>query len=133
MPPFTAIVVRRDSGNAEPAPVLAPSQYNDRPRELVAPQKAPDPIRYGDTPARAARMPIYAALAKRQWLAVMYDSQSGVIGKTEFMQYVSSPRGKALSWDERSNIQHEFPEAYGSHYILDPVGEDDALRLQMGV
>lgn len=132
-PPFVAVVTRPDSGNAQTAPVYTPSQYNDRPHETVAPQKAPDPIRYGDTPARPARMPIYSVTTKRDWRAVMYDAQSGVVPKTMFDLAVSSPQGKALSWDERSNIDHDQPEAYGSHYTITPQAQNELLRLQMGI
>jgi hypothetical protein len=132
-PPFVAVVVRPDSGYAEASPTATPSQFNGRPVELVSPQQAPEKPRQGDTPARPARMPMYSVVAARQIRSVMYDSQSGVIGKTEFQQFVSSPRGKSLSWDERSNISHDFPEAYGSHYTLDPQTEDGRLRLEMGM
>ena len=132
-PPFVAVVVRPDSGNAQASPTLSPSQYNQRPREVIAAQESPAKPRQGLIPARPARMPMYSVLAMRQWRSVMYDAQSGVIGKTEFQQYTSSPRGKSLSWDERSNIDHDQPEAYGSHYSLQPQTDSEELRLQMGM
>jgi hypothetical protein len=125
-PPYVAIVRR---GINQRTPELAPSQLNQRLTENISPQKAPDPPRYGDTPARKARMPIYSVLAIRQWRSVMNDMQSGVFGKTVFAQGVSSPEGKMLTWDERANIIHQIPTPYGSQYATYPTMSDtDRLR-----
>lgn len=114
------------------SPQLAPSQLNERLTENINPQKAPDPPRYGDTPARPARQPRYAVLAVRQIRSVMHDGQAGVIGKTEFEQAVSSPDGKMLTWDERSNIIHQVPTPYGSGFQLIPnISENDRIRRLM--
>ena len=125
-PPYVAKVPRTVS---ERSPQLAPSQLNARLLEVINPQKSPDPPRYGDTPARPARQPMYAVLAMRQIRSVMYDAQSGVIGKTEFDQFVSMPGGKSLTWDERSNIVHQVPTPYGSGFQNIPT-MDDATRLR---
>ena len=133
-PPFVAVVPRKPDGNAEEFPNLSPAQLNERLYELVAPQKAPDPPRQGDVPARPARMPMYSVLAMRQWRAVMADMQSAVMGKTAFEQFVSEPRGKSLSWDERANIQREYAQAYGNNFTVVPQTEDEIiLRMQMGM
>ena len=122
-PPFVAIVRTRDAANA---PVRTPSQLNERLREVVAPQKAPEKPRQGDVPARPARMPMYSVLAKRQWWSVTADNQSGVMGKTEFQQFTSHPFGKSLTWDERANIQHKFAESYGGNFNVVPQTPDEA-------
>jgi hypothetical protein len=72
-------------------------------------------------------------VAMRDWRSVMYDAQSGVIGKTEFQMYTSAPRGKALTWDERSNIEHDQPEAFGSRYTITPDSDSENLRMLMGI
>lgn len=125
-PPYVAHVKR---STATRTPQLAPSQLNQRLDEIISPQKAPDPPRYGDTPARRARQPMYAVLAMRQIRAVMHDSQAGVLGKTEFDLYVSSPEGKSLTWDERSNIVHQIPTPYGSGFqVIPQMSETDRLK-----
>lgn len=130
-PPYVAVAQRKP---AERFPNLSPSQLNERLREVIAPQKAPDPPRYGDTPARPAKQPMYAVLAMRQIRAVAYDAQSGVLGKTEFMQLTSNPVGKSLSWDERINIQRGYPQTSGSRYAIDPQQTTDEIkRSQMGI
>lgn len=130
MPPPVIAVVKR--GDAENAPTLSPSQLNERLLERIAPQQAPSKPRQGDVPARPARMPMYAVLAKRQIRAVMHDGQSGVLGKTEFTLYVSHPQGKSLTWDERANIARQYPEAYGSNFNVIPQTPDEIrLRREM--
>lgn len=128
-PPYVAKVARF---TATRTPQLAPSQLNERIPEILNPQKAPDPIRYGDTPARQARVQRYGVLAKRQIRAVMHDGQSGVIGKTEFELLVGQPHGKSLTWDERSNIVHQIPTPYGSGFQTIPqIPENERLRRLM--
>lgn len=130
-PPFVAVVNRKP---AESTPILAPSQLNERLREVIAPQEAPDRPRQGDVPCRPSRMPMYAVLAKRQKRAVMHDGQSGVLGKTEFQLLTSSPQGKSLTWDERANIERREPEAFGSRYAVSPQTADEMrIRTLMGV
>lgn len=133
-PPYVAVVKRKESGNAEEYPNLTPLQLNERLLETVAPQKAPDPIRYGDTPARLARMPMYSVLAMRQIRAVAFDAQSGVMGKRMFAQLASTPRGKSLAWNERSNISHDPAESLGNiHTVVAQTSNDDQLRAEMGL
>lgn len=128
-PPYVAQIARN---TAERSPQLSPAQLNARLDEVISPQKAPDPPRYGDVPARKARQPRYSVLAMKQIRAVMHDGQAGVIGKTEFEQYVSMPDGKLLTWDERSNIIHQVPTPYGSNFQTIPnVSETDRLRRLM--
>lgn len=130
-PPYVAV---QRTKPATRYPTLSPSQLNDRLRELIAPQKAPEKPRQGDVPARPARMPMYAVLAKRQRRAVMALHQSGPRGKTEFQQYTSSPTGKSLTWDERTNIERDLPEAYGSRFAVSPqLAEEMRLRMEMGL
>lgn len=131
-PPYVAVVQRKP---AETTPILAPSQLNDRLTELIAPQEAPEKPRQGDIPARPARMPMYAVLAVKQKRAIMEYAQSGVVPKASFRLAVGNPRGKSLTWDERSNIQRNPSEAYGSRYTVTPQEGTDAarIRLLMGV
>lgn len=125
-PPYVAKVKIEP---AERSPVLTPSQANRRNLEVIAPQKAPDPPRYGDTPSRRARMPMYSMLARKPIRAVAALAQSGVLGKTEFDLLVSQPQGKALAWDERANIAREFPDPYGNNYNVVPqTGYESHLR-----
>ncbi len=130
-PPYVAVMNRKP---AERPPTLSPSQLNERLREIIAPQQAPSKPRQGDIPARPARMPMYAVLAKKQIRAVMHDGQAGAIGKTEFDLLTSSPQGKSLTWDERANIEHNPAEAYGSRFAVSPqTGQEMRLRMEMGI
>lgn len=135
--PFVAVVLRKPDGNAEEYPNLSPSQLNERLYEQIAPQESPEKPRQGVVTlsvTRPARMPMYSVLAMRQWRSVMADMQSAVMGKTAFQQFVSEPQGKSLSWDERANIQREYPQAYGNNFTVVPQTEDESiLRLQMGM
>lgn len=118
---------------AERTPTFAPAQLNARLTEVIAHQDAPDPIRQGATPCRVARRPMYSVVAKRQMRAVMAEHQSGVMGKTAFEKFTSSPQGKSLSWDERVNIQRQPNEPLGSRFTLSPQIEDEfRLRTLMG-
>ena len=130
-PPYVAIANRKP---AETTPILAPSQLNDRLREVVAPQESPSKPRQGEIPARPARMPMYAVLALKQKRAVMAMAQSGVLPKTAFALFVSSPQGKSLTWDERANIERHQPEAFGSRFAVSPQTTDEMrIRTLMGV
>lgn len=131
-PPYVAV---QNVKGAERPPTLSPSQLNARLLEVIAPQQAPDKPRQGDVPCRPSRMPMYSVLAKREKRAVMADAQSGVMGKTEFMQLTSTPRGKSLSWDERVNIRRGTPEAYGSRFQVAPqqLAYEAQLQAMMGV
>lgn len=130
-PPYVAVARQKPN---ERTPTLSPSQLNERLREVIAPQKAPEKPRQGDVPARPARMPMYAVLAMRQIRSVMALHQSGVVPKTAFQLYTSSPQGKSLTWDERTNIERGMPEAYGSRFAVSPqVDENMRLRAEMGM
>lgn len=130
-PPYVAVANRKP---AETTPILAPSQLNERLREIIAPQEAPEKPRQGDVPCRPSRMPMYAVLALRQKRAVMHDSQSGVMPKGLFDLAVGSPQGKSLTWDERANIERSQPEAYGSRFAVSPITADEMrIRTLMGV
>ena len=130
-PPYVAV---KETKPKERFPTLAPAQLNERLREVIAPQKAPEKPRQGDVPARPARMPIYAMLAKRQIRAVMALHQSGHVPKTAFELFTSAPQGKSLTWDERTNIERDLPEAYGSRFAVSPqVAEEMRLRTEMGL
>jgi hypothetical protein len=130
-PPYVAVVRVKP---AERYPTLAASMLNERAVEVIGHQQAPDPPRQGDTPARIARMPIFSSLARRQIRSVMAEHQAGVMGKKAFDLFVSSPQGKSLTWDERVNIRHGSPEAFGSRFQISPQMADE-IRLQtlMGV
>lgn len=119
---------------AERTPTFAPAQLNARLTEVIAHQQAPDHPRQGETPCRVARRPMYSVIARRQMRAVMAEHQSGVMGKTAFQQFVSSPQGKSLTWDERVNIKRGNSEAAGSRFQLSPQMQDEyRLRTMMGV
>src|ERR1700743_926324 len=116
-PPYVAV---QNIKPAERTPTFAPSQLNARLTEQIAHQEAPDPIRQGDTPCRVARMPMYSVLSKRSMRAVMAEHQCGIMGKTMFEKFLSSPQGKSLTWDERINIERRPSEPFGSRYTLSP-------------
>jgi hypothetical protein len=91
---------------------LSAAARNVRAFEVIAPQKAPDPVRYGDTPARPARQQIYQSLAIAPIRAVMQDT---------FLVRMDAPnpqaamlRGNQQPWIERRNVQSFDPEAYGN-------------------
>lgn len=127
------VAVQNIQPNERP-PTFSPSQLNARLTEVIAHQEAPDPIRQGETPCRVARRPMYSVVAKRQMRAVMAEHQSGVMGKTQFEQFLRSPQGKSLTWDERVNIRRGPSEAAGSRFQLSPqLSEEYRLRSMMGV
>lgn len=130
-PPYVAV---QNIQPAERPPTLAPAQLNERLREQIAHQQAPDRPRQGDVPARPARRPMYSVLAKRQIRAVAALHQVGPIGKTAFDLLLSSPQGKSLTWDERVNIDRGPAETLGGRYRISPqVMEEFRLRTMMGV
>lgn len=130
-PPYVAV---QNIKPAERTPTLVPWQLNERLVEVLAHQQAPDHPRQGDTPARAAKMPIYSVVAKREKRSIMAEHQAGVMGKTAFDLLVSQPRGKSLSWDERINIRRGPTEAAGSRFEVSPqLAEEYRLRSMMGV
>jgi len=127
------VAVEKIQPNERP-PTFAPSQLNERLTEVIAHQQAPDHPRQGDTPARVARRPMYSVLARRQMRAVMAEHQSGVMGKTAFDLFLSSPQGKSLTWDERVNIRRGPSQSTGSRFQLSPqLAEEYRLRSMMGV
>lgn len=130
-PPYVAV---KNVKPAERYPTLAPAQLNARLTELIPHQQAPEAPRQGDTPARAARRPMYSVVAKREKRAVMAEHQSGVMGKTAFDLLVGSPQGKSLTWDERINIRRGSAETMGSRFQVSPqVAQEARLQTMMGV
>lgn len=99
-----------------PAPTgLTSAELNVRPVEGVGEQRAPDPIRQGDTPARPARMPIVVFGTHRGPVATFF----GV--RTIAPNHVAAiPKGRQLPTVERTNIRRPPAIAYGSIYELDP-------------
>lgn len=93
-------------------PQLTAAQRNVRAVEHIAPQKAPSPIRYGDTPARVARQQIYQSLSIAPYRAVMRDNFYVVFDAPE--PQAGMPHGQQQPWVERGNIQSFDPEAYGN-------------------
>lgn len=129
-PPYVAVARTKPAATT---PLLAPWQLNDRLPEVINHQQAPEKPRQGDTPARRARMPMYAVLAKQEKRAVMAYGQAGVVSKTAFALAVGSPQGKSLTFDTRVNINRRESEPYGSRYGVTPVEGDNNKRLLMGV
>lgn len=129
-PPYVAIARTKPAATT---PLLAPWQLNERLTEVINHQQAPDKPRQGDTPARVARRPMYAVLAKQEKRAVMAYGQSGAVPKTVFDIAVSSPQGKSLSFDTRVNINRRESEPYGSRYGVNPSEGENNKRLLMGV
>lgn len=111
-------------------PVFSLPQANVLATELVAPQRAPDPPRQGDTPSRPSRRQVFVSLGIDAYHAVMQD---------EFMvrmwggpPQVGMPRGAMTPFVHHANIRSPQPVPYGSQItwdatqgeILIPVGDD---------
>lgn len=114
-------------------PFRTPIQYDYRYRVAVQPQRAPDPIRYGDTPCRPARRPRYSMTAKRDWRAVQRDALLG--NKMQVIKQMSAPRGRQLPFRNRSNIQTDSSRqrSYGTQFTLVPNdGDNESMLAQMG-
>lgn len=102
-------------------PTLTAAQRNIRPVVQVYPQRAPDRIRQGDTPARPARVPIYTAQNRAGIKAVA--GWPFLVRMRAPSPQASRPRGRQRPWVERSNIARPPSEAYGSQFGLDPTGK----------
>lgn len=96
-------------------PVLTAAARNVRPRLAVVPDQLPDPIRYGDTPARAARQQIATFLSIASIKAVMRDE---FYVKTIAPQHLADRPpgiGSLAPWNVRPNIHRPEPGAYGTN------------------
>lgn len=118
-----------------PAPpgAVAPA-LNVRPVEVIYPHEAPEGPRQGDTPSRAAKMPIAVFNNAVAILAVMRDSFiPGGIYAPDFSAAVNYSQAAGQGsrytapWRERANINRLEPETFGSRVIL-----DDQYQLLMG-
>lgn len=98
-----------------PAPTgLTSAELNVRPIEGVGEQRAPDPIRQGDTPSRPARMPIVVFGTHRAPVATFFGVRTVAPNHVAAM-----PKGTQLPTVERTNIRRPPAIAYGSLYTLD--------------
>lgn len=112
---------------------MTPASLNVRPVEDIHPHEAPDPIRYGDTPSRPARMQIAVFQAVADWLSVseqrfITDLWAPVhVASTNYRFGVHS---EAVGpWGERANIERGEAKPYGSNF---EVGSDNEKLLLMG-
>lgn len=117
--PIWSFIARQE--HAQGAQLTADS-LNVRPTESVSPQRAPDPIRQGDTSVRPARMPV----------AVMTDPTTfGMWGVDEFIPMGKNltarfatgrlPQGVSVqAVAPRPNITRPSAIAYGSLFELSP-------------
>jgi hypothetical protein len=96
---------------------------NVRPVEQISAHQAPDPVRYGDTPARPARMPIVTFLNIAGYKAVMSDDfWLSILARK---QHASTLHGPTGGYGERSNVYKPAADAYGNLILMypqDPVG-----------
>lgn len=118
MPGHPIAVVRRHERPRPP--VWATGFRNVRPIVALAPQRAPERPRDGDTPARPARMPITMFTAIRAHKAVARDSF--FVRMRSPAPRPSMPRGRQAPWKQRGNIRHVLPPSYGSQFVLAPQG-----------
>lgn len=95
-----------------------PAERNVRVVEGIAPQRAPDPVRAGDTPTRPARVQIVTFLAIAPFKAVMKDEF--LVQQVAPNHLAATPRGGQLPLSERTNIARPAAEAYGSLFELNP-------------
>lgn len=86
----------------------------------VAGQRAPDPPRQGDTPARPARARVFVSLGIRRYRSVMRDSFKMVRRYGEPGAVMATGRATA-PFRDRGNIRAPQAAA-GSGYELVPVG-----------
>lgn len=114
----TAFVARRSVLR----PSLTAPMRNVRPVEAIhehGPTTPFEPIRYGETPCRPARMPIFTSLNIAGIHAVMRDTFWLNIWRSS--PIASTPgRGGQQAWREKVNIRRRDSEAYGSQFVLDP-------------
>jgi hypothetical protein len=114
--PPVAFVQRRE---VRIPPQKTAAALNVRPVERIAPHEAPEQPRQGDTPARAARMPIAVFQSIASIRAVMQDDFQFTI----FAPYPGAQAlgGRQAPWNERLNVQRSPAEAYGSLVSINPV------------
>jgi hypothetical protein len=113
--PGATYAVRGETANAT---TFYPEARNERLTEAIGPQRAPDPIRAGDTPARPARMQFATYFAIRAIKSVMADTFK--VRAVAPNHVAATPRGSQLAFTERTNIRRPPAQAYGSMYELDP-------------
>jgi hypothetical protein len=111
------------SGSRNPGMGVPTPRLNVRARELIGPQQSPDPLRYGDTPARPATQQIFQEHRPRSWRAVMRDTfvvplSETIADHTILATGAQMPRGIQQPFRERANIEPPRPEAYGSGFAL---------------
>lgn len=97
--------------------VAAYAERNVRPRVPVYPQESPDPIRYGDTPARPARVAIAVMSGVGAYGAGLSDvfiPQNKDIPR----RFLGTPRGTQLPMGGRPNIATPSVAAYGSLFTI---------------
>lgn len=95
-----------------------PAERNVRVTEAIGPQRAPDPVRAGDTPTRPAKVQIVTFLSIAPWKAVMRDQF--LIEQVAPNHLAATPYGSQLPVIERANIRRPAAEAYGSLFELNP-------------
>lgn len=109
------------------------AERNVRPVLNVHPQQSPDPPRQGDTPSRAARMPIVTFQAVADWLSVQEDRFRADIWAPINVASTTSRGGQhteaVLRWNERVNMESPRYQPYGSSMELD---SDEAYYALMG-
>jgi hypothetical protein len=91
---------------------------NVRPEEQFSRHQSPDPIRYGDTPARPSRMPIVTFLAIAPYKAVMSDDfWLSILARKQHAATLHGPTG---AYGERSNVHKPAADAYGNLVLMYP-------------
>lgn len=95
-------------------PWLTGASRNVRPVLDVPHQRAPDPVAYGLTPSRPARMPIATFFNVNGIRAVMRDSFVVPLWSPSPAAATLVGPGPQLDWRERTNIKRQVPDAYGS-------------------
>ncbi len=94
------------------------AERNVRPFEQYSAQEAPEPVRYGDTPARPSRMPIVTFLAAAAYHAVMKDEFQIALWAPD--PHAAVLPGQQLTWRERGNVHKPAAEAWGSMVVVNP-------------
>lgn len=114
MPPFVATVVRREPDEGKD---WYPEQlFTSRPVENIAPQMAPDPIRQGDTPSRAARMPI-ALSFNPWWQGWSFGGLLGYSGSRSMPPNAALSRAREVQFiAPRSNIVRRRSSSFGERF-----------------
>lgn len=79
-------------------------------------QEAPDPIREGATPSRAAQVQVVTFA--RDMNASM--GEDFILGNPDYYNQAWTPYGRQAPWAERANIAPPQHVAYGSLFQYDP-------------